>query len=127
MGCLRNSHPSSPQPRPWVGGNRDWIVRVECTAEGVVVYPGNKRFPFAQLGKPLDAQHPLFIEVKQLIDRRQSNVRPGETPYRLKIRFLVPPEGLRAYYLAYPPLEKLNVPMARENVPAERPEPVRPE
>ena len=39
--------------------------------------------------------------------------RVGRVP---RIRFLVRPEGLRSYYLAYPVLDGLRVPMARENV-----------
>ena len=34
------------------------------------------------------------------------------------IRFRVRPDGLRAYYLAYPVLEALRVPMTRENLEA---------
>jgi hypothetical protein len=32
------------------------------------------------------------------------------------IRFRVRPDGLRSYYLAYPALEALHVPMSRENL-----------
>ena len=32
------------------------------------------------------------------------------------IRFRVWPDGLRSYYLAYPALEALQVPMTRENL-----------
>jgi hypothetical protein len=51
-----------------------------------------------------------------MIVRRQSTVRPGEPPYRPMIRFRVRPDGLRSYYLAYPALEALHVPMSRENL-----------
>ena len=52
----------------------------------------------------------------QGIARHQASVRPGEPPYRPQIRFRVRPDGLRSYYLAYPALESLRVPMSRENV-----------
>jgi hypothetical protein len=51
-----------------------------------------------------------------MIARRQATVLPGEPPYRPLLRFQVQPEGLRSYYLAYPLLAPLGVPMARENL-----------
>jgi hypothetical protein len=63
--------------------------------------------------------------VHQLIARRQATVRPGESPYRPLIRFLVRPDGLRTYHLAFPALESLRVPMARINL--EQDEELRPE
>ena len=44
--------------------------------------------------------------------RRQATVRPGDPLYRPQIRFLVRPNGLRTYYLAYPLLESLQVPLS---------------
>ena len=35
-----------------------------------------------------------------------------------QIRFLVRPDGLRAYFLAYPELASLQLPMTRENLDA---------
>jgi hypothetical protein len=61
------------------------------------------------------AASPLLAALREMIDRRQATVRPGEPPYRPHIRFKVWPEGLRTYYLAYPALEVLQVPMTREN------------
>ena len=51
-----------------------------------------------------------------LVDRRQASVRPGEPPYRPLLRFQVHPDGLRGYYFAYPLLERLRIPMSRENL-----------
>ena len=51
-----------------------------------------------------------------MIARRQGTVRPGEPPYRPQVRLLVRPDGLRTYYLAYPLLESLQVPMTRQNL-----------
>jgi hypothetical protein len=49
-----------------------------------------------------------------MIERRQATVRTGESPYRPQIRFMVFPDGFRAYYLAYPALETLGLTMTRE-------------
>ena len=43
-------------------------------------------------------------------------VRPGEAPYHPMIRFQIRPDGLRSYYVVYPLLEGLGVPMTRENL-----------
>jgi hypothetical protein len=56
-----------------------------------------------------------------MIVRRQATVRPGEPPYRPYIRFQIRPDGLRSYYLAYPVLENLGIPMARQDLEAEEP------
>ena len=36
-----------------------------------------------------------------------------------QIRFLLRPDGLRTYFLAYPELESLHLPMTRENLDAD--------
>jgi hypothetical protein len=96
--------------------NRDWIIPVECSADSVLVVLTGQRIPTAALERSAPESNPLLRAVEQLIARRQATVRPGEPPYRPMIRFRVWPEGFRAYYLAYPVLESLHVPMARENV-----------
>ena len=61
----------------------------------------------------------LLYERRELFEaynKGLSLLPTGELPYQPRIRFLVRPEGLRSYYLAYPALESLRVPMARENV-----------
>jgi hypothetical protein len=97
-------------------GNRDWIISIECTADGLVLLPSRQRIGTAQLTKGENGSNALLEAVQQMIARRQASVRPGEPPYRPMIRFRVLPDGLRAYYLAYPALEGLRVPMTRENV-----------
>jgi hypothetical protein len=99
-----------------LNGNRDWIIPVECTAEAVVLYPSGQRIDPAELSRGTNGKNALFEAVRQMIVRRQSTVRPGEPPYRPMIRFRVRPDGLRSYYLAYPALEALHVPMSRENL-----------
>jgi hypothetical protein len=81
-----------------------------------VVAAGGQRIALADLQPAPNAANPLLAAVQQLIARRQATVRPGEPPYRPMIRFRVWPDGWRSYYLAYPALEALHVPMARENL-----------
>jgi hypothetical protein len=96
--------------------NRDWIIPIECTADALVLYPSGQRIAAAELVKTDSGNNPLLETLQRLIARRQATVRPGEPPYRPSIRFRVHPDGLRCYYLAYPVLEALHVPMTRENV-----------
>jgi len=100
-------------------GNRDWLIYLECNGEGVVLKQGNQKFSVAALSAPTKGDHPLVQAVRQIVDRRQATVRPGEPPYRPLLRFQIQPDGLRAYYLAYPLLDSLRLPMTRENM--ERP------
>jgi hypothetical protein len=109
-------------PAPPLGrilGNRDWPIYLECNADGVVVKQGNQKFSVQSLSTPTKGENALVQALRQIIDRRQATVRPGEPPYRPMLRFQIQPDGLRAYYLAYPLLDSLHVPMTRENV--ERP------
>jgi hypothetical protein len=111
-------YPETPSPpsRPRLFGNRDWMIPIECTADTVVVLVGGQRIALTALAQGTKADNLLLRTVRQLIERRQAIVRPGEPRYRPIIRFLVRPDGLRAYYLAYPALESLQVPMTRENL-----------
>jgi hypothetical protein len=95
-------------------GNRDWPIVVECRADEVVLRITGLRVPSLSASDPAD--QPLPRAVGQLIAQRQATVRPGEPPYRPLLRLLVHPDGLRSYYLVYPQLEALGLPMTRENV-----------
>lgn len=108
--------PAVSPERPRVFGNRDWILSLDCTADGVKVYPGGRRIPATALDQTAPGGNLLLQTVQSLINRRQAMVRPGEPPYRPVVRFLVHPDGLRTYYRAYPALESLQVSMIRENV-----------
>lgn len=113
---LKKRAPRPAAVRPsWVFSNRDWVIPIECTADALVL-PNRQRIEVAALPRGAGPGNPLLEAVTQMIARRQATVPPGELPYQPRIRFLVRPEGLRAYYLAYPALESLRVPMARENV-----------
>jgi len=112
--------PASPNrpsvARPGIlGANRDWIIPIECRADGVMLVPGRVAFGADRLTDQR-ADNPLATAVRQLIERRQAGVLAGEPLYRPLIRFLVRPDGLRSYYMAYPLLEALHIPMARISV-----------
>jgi hypothetical protein len=104
------------RPGPLVVGNRDWIIPIECTADTLVVRPSGQRIATADLSNGNRAHNVLLETVQRMVTRRQATVRPGEPLYRPMIRFRVWPDGLRSYYLAYPALEALQVPMSRENL-----------
>jgi hypothetical protein len=99
--------------------NRDWTVSIECRADSVMVYPGGQRFRADDLVRAVGASNPLLDAVRQMVARRQALVRPGEPPYRIQLRFQVRSDGLRTYYLAYPTLDILHLPMTRENLDSE--------
>ena len=92
-----------------MSGDRDWILYVECKAEGVVIYPTQLLVPASALGRP-SGSNPLLQSVQQLIDRKQATVRQGDTPYRPEVRFLVHADAGRTYHLAYPTLDALAAP-----------------
>jgi hypothetical protein len=104
--------PSSPSR---VIPERDWVLEIHCSADGVSVRPGGVRIPLNELSASAGAGR-LQDAVRQLLARRQAMARPTDPPYRAVLRFAVQPEGLRTYYLAYPALTPLQVPMIRENV-----------
>ena len=81
-----------------------------------MIYPSGQRIATNSLSPSPGGggNNPLVDLLQAMIARRQATVRPGEPPYRPMIRFRVRPEGMRSYYLAYPALERLGVPMSRE-------------
>jgi hypothetical protein len=111
-GSRDRPRPSSPSR---VIPERDWFLEIHCTADGVAVIPGGVRIPLAALSASPGTNR-LQESVRQLLARRQAMARPADPPYRPVLRFVVQPEGLRTYYLAYPALTPLQVPMIRENV-----------
>ena len=75
-----------------------------------------QRINIAALSAQTGNDNPLLADVRQMIDRRQAAVRPGEPAYRPQFRFLVHADGLRSYYLAYPALESLKLTMTVEHL-----------
>jgi hypothetical protein len=92
---------------------------VECRGDALVLYPGGRRFSAAAVVAEPETARALVEAVRGMIAHRQAMVRPGDPPYRPQIRFLVRPDGLRTFYLAYPVLEPVQVPMTRQNLDAE--------
>jgi|GEM_PF-1894464 len=97
-------------------GNRDWVIPIECTANALVILQTGQTIAAVTLNQGESADNDLLRSVQKLIARRQASVRPGEPPYRPMIRFRVHADALRTYYLAYPALEALSIPMTRENM-----------
>src|SRR5262249_17854994 len=88
------------------------------------VYPGGLQVPLTSIGSRGNTQKESLLQaIQQMIARRQAVVAsaevskdaPAQSP---QIRFLVRPDGLRAYFLAYPELAPLHLSMTRENLDA---------
>ena len=99
-----------------LGGDRDYIILLECRANAVVLHPFGNSFSAESLAADNGGGVLLQEAIRRLITRRQATVRPGEQPYRPQVRFLVRPDGLRSLYRAYPVLEGLHVPLTRQNL-----------
>jgi hypothetical protein len=111
---------SRPAPPVHRFVKRDWNIFVECSADQVVIYPGESKIPTSSLGGAKGTL-PLLRAIEQMIARRQAMMASADAPKdagSLQIRFLVRPDGLRTYFLAYPELASLHVPMTRENLDA---------
>jgi hypothetical protein len=106
--------PAPPRPLRLIG-NRDWVIPVECRGDSVVLRNAGQRFPAATLSRS-GADNPFLQSLNHMIARRQATVRPGEPPYRPQVRFLIYPDGLRTYFLAFPALESLGITMTRQDV-----------
>jgi hypothetical protein len=105
-----------PPPPPRWFGSRELNLYLDCSAEGVVLFPSGAKFTTEALAAAKESANPLYQAVQTAIARRQATVRPGEPPYRPRIRFRVLTGGLRTFHLAYPALEALQLPMTRENL-----------
>jgi tetratricopeptide (TPR) repeat protein len=110
--------PSRKQPPPLrvarlTGGDRDYIIFIECRADDVVLYPSRRLFTAQSFAHGSPA---LLQAVQQMIERKQALVRPGELPYRPQIRYLVHQESIRTYHTVYPCLDALDVPKTRQNL-----------
>ncbi|MFO0863650.1 MAG: hypothetical protein U0744_03145 [Gemmataceae bacterium] len=104
-----------PPPIGRLIANRDYQIVVKCLADHVEVTPGGFDFDMTDANETT-IDRDLTASVRELAERRQATVRPGETPYRVNVRFQVHPEGLRTYLRVYPLMESLNLPMSRENL-----------
>jgi hypothetical protein len=115
MPATPGAKPPPPVVRPgWLNKNRDWIIPVECERDAVFIRTTNERIPLGKLSTGPDNQ--LLKSLNQLIDGRQKMVPPGVPPWRPIIRFEVHVDGSRAYFLAFPALDRLDCPKMRENL-----------
>lgn len=114
----KSSAGDPPVRRPARLSDRDWIIYIECCPEGVVLYPAHIEFPVDALTAPPE-KNGLLAAVRQMIERRQATLRPGDVPYRPEVRFLVRPGSLRTFHSTYPALDFLPVPKTRQNLAAE--------
>jgi len=87
---------------------------IDCLADRIVVSPGAVNYDLESLSTSRSGE--VKKTVLRQIARWTSAVPAGETPPRIEIHFRVRPDGLRAYYVAYPLLEDLRLPVLRENV-----------
>jgi hypothetical protein len=97
-------------------GNRDFVIKLECFDDSVVLYPSGQTFEMKAGVSQTEIEDRLVRSVMSLVSRRQASVRAGEPPYRPILRFQVHPDGLRTYFRVYPLLESLRFPMIRENL-----------
>jgi hypothetical protein len=121
----RGSQDKRPQPPPVIRRyvRPEWNIFIECTAKEVVVYPGGSHIPASALGgSGASNNRQLLQSIQQMIERRKAVIAstdsqgPNQAP---QIRFLVRPDGLRTYFLAFPELTPLQLSMTRENLDAD--------
>jgi hypothetical protein len=97
-------------------GSRDWNITFTCSAQGVTLLLSGQPYSIAQLEANHPGEHPLRQAVRELIAKKQGTVRAGQAPFRPILRFEVPPDGQRAYLLAYAVLDSLHLPVVRHNI-----------
>jgi hypothetical protein len=108
---------AKPEASPLIlNRSRDWVITIDCRARALTIAGAEEPIPVTALSWAETENNPLLARIQRIIARRQATVAPGDIPYRPLIRFRVHSDGVRAYYLAYPALEPLQVPMSRENV-----------
>jgi hypothetical protein len=104
----------SPRP-PSVGrllGNRDFILTIDVVQRGAILTPPGRAFDFSDPS----AVGQLVTALRKIAEARQKTVQPGETPYRVLVRFRVAGDGRRNYYTLYPAVQELGFPMSRESL-----------
>ncbi|MFM8933357.1 MAG: hypothetical protein ACKOS8_15940 [Gemmataceae bacterium] len=95
--------PRAPRPLKIarLTGGRELTQYVECTADGVVLHPGGKKFTRQMVSQP-EQTNPLLQELKERVERRRTLDRAAGTTSFIQVRFLVWPDGMRAYHSLYP-------------------------
>jgi hypothetical protein len=112
----KRSAPVDPRPPERRTGNRDFIIRIECAGDGVIAPAGGSHQISLSALQRGDGTVQLQRLVSEMIDRRQATVRSGEAAFRPQVRFLIRPDGQKTYWLAWPALEALKVPMTCANI-----------
>jgi len=115
-GTPSRSAKPGPPPLGRLLANHDYVITVECLADGVMIYPRYELYPMNPAENQKNVEQALVRTIQQMIARRQASVRQGETAYRPMIQLQVEPDGLRSYYWIYPALQELRIPMYRENL-----------
>lgn len=104
-----------PQPEPLrrparIIPPREWLIHVECRPDGAVLHPRNANLPL-NLIEGSAATNPLRTLVTEILQRQPDPV-PGKAPRKLRVRFVVLPNGgERSFHAAYPALLGLPVDM----------------
>jgi hypothetical protein len=112
----KKSRAATPPASFHVVGNRDFVITLACYEKGVLLTPGGATFAWNGQTDAKQTDEALVRAVAELVNRRQATVRDGEPPYRAVLRFEVREPGRRTYYRVYPLLERLHLPMVREDV-----------
>lgn len=100
---VTENKPRPPRPlRPAkLTGGREMTHFVECTADGVILHPGGRKFTKQMISQP-EVANPLLQELKEKIERRRMLDKGAGTTSYIQVRFLVWPDGMRSYHALYP-------------------------
>jgi hypothetical protein len=98
--------PAPPRPRL---PDMEWVLPIQCRADGVRVGPTLTTIPLAELTEGRSGVALLVRTVREQIERRRGFQRQGEPPVKIVVRFVVQKEGLRAFHLAYPLIDSFDV------------------
>lgn len=116
---LANEGANKKEPRPLrvarLDGSRDFILFIECNAQGIIVYPDKQRFPGHILETEEGAKRLLNL-MRQQVERRTKKTPAGDPAPKGQIRFLVHPEGLRWYHASFPIIEELQIKTTRQSL-----------
>jgi hypothetical protein len=91
-------------------GDEEWVLVVDCSAQGVRLSPSQLRVPLQELARGRGGDVLLARTVANLIERRRAMQDPVAPPFRPQIRFVVHRDGMRSFHAALPALENVRVP-----------------
>jgi hypothetical protein len=106
----RNGEAAKPSGPKMVGGvDREWVIVIECKADGITLPALSQRFTQTELNR---ADKPLFSALQQMIQlqlRRQPDIRPS-------LKYRIEADGLGTFYKVAAELVPLGLPAAAERV-----------